>query len=200
MRAIIMLCLGLWAALLLNPGEVYAQRGLPGQVALGVNGGIADGFSFRDSHGAYRFWGELELTRYNRNHSYWNFAVSCLRKDYRYEGVLGDQLVPMAQFTAEAGYNHPLISDRGRNISLFAGLAGVAGYETNNWGDKHLRDGATLRSDDSIIYGGRLSASLEGYLSNRVIVLLNLREYCTFGSSTGTFHTNWGIGFRFIIN
>lgn len=55
MRAIIMLCLGLWAALLLNPGEVYAQRGLPGQVALGVNGGIADGFSFRDSHGAYRF-------------------------------------------------------------------------------------------------------------------------------------------------
>lgn len=30
MRAIIMLCLGLWAALLLNPGEVYAQRGLPG--------------------------------------------------------------------------------------------------------------------------------------------------------------------------
>ena len=104
MRAIIMLCLGLWAALLLNPGEVYAQRGLPGQVALGVNGGIADGFSFRDSHGAYRFWGELELTRYNRNHSYWNFAVSCLRKDYRYEGVLGDQLVPMAedeQFKAE---------------------------------------------------------------------------------------------------
>ena len=116
------------------------------------------------------------------------------------EGVLGDQLVPMAQFTAEAGYNHPLISDRGRNISLFAGLAGVAGYETTNWGDKHLRDGATLRSDDSIIYGGRLSASLEGYLSNRVIVLLNLREYCTFGSSTGTFHTTWGIGFRFIIN
>ena len=114
--------------------------------------------------------------------------------------VLGDQLVPMAQFTAEAGYNHPLISDRGRNISLFAGLAGVAGYETTNWGDKHLRDGATLRSDDSIIYGGRLSASLEGYLSNRVIVLLNLREYCTFGSSTGTFHTTWGIGFRFIIN
>jgi hypothetical protein len=57
-----------------------------------------------------------------------------------------------------------------------------------------------LRSDDSIIYGGRLSASLEGYLSNRVIVLLNLREYCTFGSSTGTFHTTWGIGFRFIIN
>ncbi len=30
MRAIIMLCLGLWAALLLNRGEVYAQRGLPG--------------------------------------------------------------------------------------------------------------------------------------------------------------------------
>lgn len=46
MRAIIMLCLGLWAALLLNPGEVYAQRGLPGQVALGVNGGIADGFFY----------------------------------------------------------------------------------------------------------------------------------------------------------
>ena len=56
MRAIIMLCLGLWAALLLNPGEVYAQRGLPGQVALGVNGGIADGFSFREHTGSGASW------------------------------------------------------------------------------------------------------------------------------------------------
>ena len=29
MRAIIMLCLGLWAALLLNPGEVYANADYP---------------------------------------------------------------------------------------------------------------------------------------------------------------------------
>lgn len=191
---------GLCVALLLVSGEVRAQRGLPGQVGIGVAGGIVDGFTFRDSHRAYRFWGEVEITRYNRNHSYWNFTAGCLRKDYRYAGVTGDQLVPLAQFTGSVGYNHPLLADRGRSIALFAGVDGMLGYETTGWGRKGLDDGATLRSKDSFVYGPALTASVEWYLANRVIWLVRVRERCLFGSPTGKFHTEVGIGFRFIIN
>lgn len=191
---------GLAVGMLLACGEAHAQRGLPGQVGIGVGGGIVDGFTFRDSHRAYRFWGELEVTRYNRNHSYWNFTAGCLRKDYRYEGALGDQIVPMAHVTGLLGYNQPLLADRGRNITLFGGLARLLGYETTGWGEKRLDDGATLRSKDSFIYGAAVSVCVEWYLSNRVIVLLKAREGVAFGSSTGTFHTEVGIGFRFIIN
>lgn len=199
MRTIIIwICL--LCGLLLGANESYAQRGLPGQIGLGIGGGIADGFSLRNSDRAYRFWGEVELTRYNRNHSYWNFTARCLRKDYCYNGVLGREVVPMAQFTLDIGYNHPLVADRGRTVSLFAGLSGVAGYETTGWGDKSLHDGATLRSEDAFVYGLGLSAALEAYLSNRVVLLLRLREQCAFGSPTGVFHTQWGVGFRFIIN
>ena len=129
MGKIISLLFGVCLLMTANP--VSAQRGLPGQVGLGIQMGTVDGLLFRDSHRDYRFWGALELTRYNRRHTYWNFSAECLRKDYLYRGITGDQVVPVAQFTAETGYNFPLLSDRGRHVSLVAGIAGLSGYETS---------------------------------------------------------------------
>lgn len=177
-----------------------AQRGLPGQVGLGVAASLVDGMTLCTGDGQGRFAVEAALTRYNRNHSYWSFTASLLRKDYRYRSIVARQIVPMAQFAVEAAYNHPLLHDRARTITLFAGVGALAGYETVGWGRKLLTDGARLRSDDGFIYGLSLAASLEAYLSDRVILLLRLRERCAFGSSTGQFHTQVGIGFRFIIN
>lgn len=54
-------------------------------------------------------------------------------------------------------------------------------------------------SEDGLIGGGALSVTFEGYLSDRVILLLKVRERCTFGSATGEFHTLLGFGLRFII-
>ena len=165
--------------LLLGAGEARAQRGLPGQLGIGLSMGTLDGLLLRDSRLCYRYWAGLELARYNRNHSYWNFG---------------------AQYTAEAGYNLPLSADRGRNVTLYGGLSALVGYETSGNGGKALEDGATLVNRDGFLYGAALGATFEGYLADRVILLLKVRQRCAFGSPTGVFHTELGFGLRFIIN
>ena len=75
--------------LLLGAGEARAQRGLPGQLGIGLSMGTLDGLLLRDSRLCYRYWAGLELARYNRNHSYWNFGAGYLHKDYAYDGVTG---------------------------------------------------------------------------------------------------------------
>lgn len=62
-----------------------------------------------------------------------------------------------------------------------------------------MEDGSLLVSEDGLIGGAALSATFEGYLSDRVILLLKVRERCTFGSPTGEFHTLLGFGLRFMI-
>lgn len=186
--------------LLLGAGEARAQRGLPGQLGIGLSTGTLDGLLLRDSRLCYRYWAGLELARYNRNHSYWNFGAGYLHKDYAYDGVTGRQRVPVAQYTAEAGYNLPLAADRGRNVTLYGGLSALVGYETSGNGGKALEDGATLVNRDGFLYGAALGATFEGYLSDRVILLLRVRQRCALGSPTGVFHTELGFGLRFIIN
>ena len=53
---------------------------------------------------------------------------------------------------------------------------------------------------DCFIYGGALTLELEAYLTDRVALLLNARERALFGSDIGKFHTQVGIGVKFIIN
>lgn len=180
--------------------EASAQRGLPGQIGIGLSCGTVDGFLMRDERMCYRYWIGVDAVRYNRGQSYWNFSAHYLQKDHVYDGALGKEVIPMAQFTAEAGYNLPLLRDKGRNITLFGGVNALAGYETIRWGDKMLDDGATLPNGDGFIYGFSFSASLEGYVSDRVILMLRVRQRCAFGSSKGVLRIQPGLGIRFLIN
>lgn len=84
--------------------------------------------------------------------------------------------IPTSQFTAEGGYYYTFLSDANKVFLLSLGGSALAGYETNNWGEKLLYDGSTLRSGDNFVYGGAVSLELESYLSNRVVLLLNARE------------------------
>ena len=76
----------------------------------------------------------------------------------------------------------------------------LAGYETSNWGDKELYDGSTLTNKDAFVYGGAATLELETYLTDRVIFLINARERALSSSSIGKFHTQFGVGFKFITN
>jgi hypothetical protein len=80
------------------------------------------------------------------------------------------------------------------------GGSALAGYETNNWGEKTLFDGSTLRNKDSFIYGGAITLEMETYLCDRVVLLLTTRERALWGTSMGHFRTQFGVGLKFIIN
>ena len=119
-----------------------------------------------------------------------------LEKRYNYKDIK----IPVQQFTAEGGYYLNFLSDRRKTFFLSLGLSALAGYETSNRDKKILPDGSTLLDKDCFVYGGALTLELEAYLTDRVVLLLNARERTLFGSDIGKFHTQVGVGVKFIIN
>lgn len=117
-------------------------------------------------------------------------------KEYTYE----NKAIPKAQFTGELSYFIPVLSDKGRNVCLRIGLSALGGFETVNWGTSLLPDGAAVTNGDSFIYGGGLTAAFDVWLTDRFIFLLQVKERALFGTDAGNFHTQVGLGVRFIIN
>lgn len=57
----------------------------------------------------------------------------------------------------------------------------MLGYESVNGGKRLLYDGATLGQCESFIYGGAITLEAETYLSDRLVLLLRLRERILLG-------------------
>lgn len=98
--------------------------------------------------------------------------------------------VPCAQFTAEGGYYLKFLSDPTRTVFLSIGGSALAGYETVNWGDRMLYDGSTLLAKDAFVYGGAITLELETYLTDRIVLLANIRERALWGSSLDLLQPN----------
>lgn len=174
----------------------FAQRYLPGQQGIQLTLGGVDNFSSNVKHLGGNFQVDLALSRYNRNHSRWLFGVDYVKKHYSYKEIA----IPKAQFTGEIGYFVPFFSDRDKNVFFSAGLSGLAGYETTNWNRKLLYDGAALKNDGCFIYGFVPAFEMEVFLSDRLVLLFNVRQRIFFGSSVGHFHTVVAAGFKYIFN
>ena len=178
-------------ALLALCGQANAQRYLPGMRGLELRGGFVDGVQK-----PLNYYTGIGLSTYTKNGNRWVFGAEYLSKQYAYK----DMQIPKAQFTAEGGYYFKFLSDPSKTFFLSIGGSALAGYETSNWGDELLPDGATIRNKDSFIYGGAITLELETYLSDRIILLLNARERILWGSDIGRFHFVFGGGLKFIIN
>ena len=184
------------AVLSLFAGEAYAQRDLPGQTGIQfTSGGVNHFFSWK-SGGERHYFTSLAFTHTSRNRTCWLYGLDYQIKEYDYE----DESVPKAQFTGELGYFVPVLSDRGRNFCFRIGFSALGGFETINWGNKLLHDGAAVTNKDCFIYGGGLTAAFETYLTDLVIFFLHVMERALFGTDAGNFHTQIGLGVRLIIN
>jgi len=179
------------AMLALCTGQANAQRYIPKMKGIELRGGFVDGVQK-----PLNYYGGIAISTYTKNQNRWFFGGEYLTKHYEYKGLQ----IPKSQFTAEGGYYLKFLSDPSKTVFLSIGGSALLGYETSNWGDKLLLDGATLLSKDSFIYGGAITLELETYLSDRVVFLINARERVLWGSSIGHFHTQFGVGFKFIIN
>ncbi|WP_042367758.1 conjugal transfer protein TraO [Bacteroides neonati] len=178
-------------AVLALSGQAHAQRYLPKMKGIELRGGFVDGVQK-----PLNYYAGIGLSTYTKNGNRWVFGAEYLNKQYEYKNIH----IPKAQFTAEGGYYFKFLSDPSKTFFLSIGGSALAGYETSRWGDKLLPDGATLRNQDTFIYGGAITLELETYLSDRVVLLLNARERILWGSSIGHFHTQFGVGLKFIIN
>ena len=182
-------------ALCLTSFQAHAQRYLSGMKGLQVTAGMADGVHWNDNTDfAYHIGAAYSV--YTKNANRWVIGGEYLHKKYDYK----DMRIPVEQFTAEGGYYLKFLSDPTRTVFLSIGGSALAGYETVNWGDRMLYDGSTLLAKDAFVYGGAITLELETYLTDRIVLLANIRERALWGSSLDLFTTQFGLGIKFIIH
>lgn len=177
-------------------GQAHAQRQLPGMRGIQATGGMVDGFHSTDNRNELGYYFGLSMATYSKSGNKWVFGAEFLNKYYPYK----EERIPVNQFTAEGGYYLNFLSDNSKTILFSVGGSALAGYETSNWGEKLLFDGSTLHNEDAFIYGGAVTLEVETYLSDRVVLLLTARERVLWGTTTGRFHSQFGLGVRFMIN
>ena len=168
-----------------------AQRYLSGQQGIQLTVGTVNGINPQQA-----FYGGMSLSTYTQNDSRWMLGVEFLQKQLNY----GQILIPVTQFTGEGGYYYSFLSDTSKTFLLSIGASGLVGYETSNWGNKTLFDGATLANKDAFVYGGTMTLELETFITDRIILLINARELVLWGSSVGKYSTQLGVGAKYIIN
>jgi len=171
--------------------NLSAQRYLPGMRGLQLTAGAVNGLKPQEG-----FCAGVALSTYTKRADRWVFSTDYLEKRHPYKNLT----VPQSQFTVEGGYYLKFLSDWRKTFFVSVGASAVAGYETVNWGDKLLPDGATINNGDAFIYGGALTLELETYITDRLVLLANIRERLLTGSSIGKLNTQFGVGIKIIIN
>ena len=104
--------------------------------------------------GGRRYWLGAALSSYARGGNKWVYGAEYLQTNHPYRNVN----VPVAQFTAEGGFYYNFLSDVKKTVFVYAGASALAGYETVNWGERTLYDGARLNNRDGFVYGVRRHA------------------------------------------
>ena len=171
--------------------EAPAQRYLPGMRGLQVTTGGVNALNCKKGF----HWG-VALSTYTKHADRWVFGVEYLEKKHTYHNLK----IPQSQFTIDGGYYRKFLSDSRKTFFASIGASAMAGYETVNWDDKLLPDGATIRNKDAFLIGGALTLEMEIYLSDRIVMLTNIRERLLSGSSVGKLNTQFGLGIKVIIN
>lgn len=172
-------------------GEAYAQRYLPGQKGLQVTAGTVNGVNLKKG-----FHAGAAFSAYTPSGNRWIVGGEYLEKRFAYNNAR----LPQVQFTAEGGYFWNFLSDGSKTLFLSIGASFLTGYETVNWNRNLLPDGASIQHKDAFIYGGALTFEVETYLTDWLVLLVNVRERVIGGSSVGTFNTQIGTGIKCIIN
>ena len=178
----------------LHFNQAHAQRCLPGMRGIQFTGGLSDNMRWKSGDG-FGYHAGIAVSTYTKNAHHWVVGAEYLEKRYDYRG----SLYPASQFTGEGGYYLNFLSDRKKTFFAALGLSALAGYETVNWGESRLPDGSLLTDGDHFIYGGALTLELSAYLTDKVVLLVNGRQRMLFGGDCGRFHSQIGMGVRFMI-
>ena len=177
--------------LLLLQTKTYAQRALPGQQSIELTAGTVNGFNANTKSMDFAFHAGVFFSVYGKSADYWRFGAEYLQKKFPYKNIS----IPTAQFTGEAGRFFNTLSNRNKTLFCSVGISAMAGYESINWGNKLLFDGATIQNKDVFVYGAAVTFEPQLFLSDRVALLLNVRERMLQNASS-KFNTQFGAGIK----
>ena len=169
-----------------------AQRLIPKQRGIEVVGNVplikGEKFLASDNFGM-----GAALTRYMGRENY-TFVMA----EYEQQNVpYRDYGVKLKDALLQVGYMHPVLSDNGKNVFLYAGISALGGYEELNEDKKQLPDGATLLDRSRFVYGGAMHGSVEVFLTDRVLFLVKTQGCFLFGTDVHRFRPTVSAGLRF---
>jgi len=173
---------------LLAPSNMQAQRYIAGFEAIEFRAGVIENNSGLTVNFGY--------SKYTPKRNRWLLDMDYLQRDYSY----GTMKIPLRQFTVSAGKNILLYSDWTKTFFASVGSNVLLGYELINDGKKLLPDGALILSQDRFIYGLTFNIEMEYYFDDNRIIIGGLRQRAMLGSTVTPFHTQFFIGFKYIIN
>ncbi|SHL44151.1 conjugal transfer protein TraO [Flavobacterium chilense] len=165
-----------------------AQRMLSKQKGLEVNVGILS-----DDKIGNDYFINIGMTVNGKNGNYQILALEYSRQHYDYK----DLRIPQETYAAEGGYSLFLLGDALKNVTLNAAITGIAGYESISRGGDLLYDGAKILSEDNFIYGAGGRLTIETYLSDQLVIILQGRTKVLWGTDLEQFRPSAGVGLRF---
>jgi hypothetical protein len=174
--------------LIIGVTATQAQRMLPKQRGLEINAG-----ALSNEKPAKDYYLNIAMTVYGKKGNYQLWALEYNHEYTQYR----DLNIPLETYFAEGGYSLQLLGDYRKIITLNAALTGVVGYETINRGKDILYDGAVITNEEGFVYGAGGRLSLETYLSNRFVFLIQGRAKVLWGTSREQFRPSAGLGLRF---
>ena len=170
----------------------HAQRLIPKQKGIEVVGSVplikGEKLFYRDNFGV-----GVSLTRYLKRENYTFVGVEYEQQNMPYR----DYAVKLKDALLQVGYMHPILSDNGKNVFLYAGISALGGYEELNEDKKLLPDGATLLDRSRFVYGGAVHGSVEVFLTDRLLFLVKAQGRMLFGSDVHRFRPALSAGLRF---
>lgn len=133
------------------------------------------------------------IISYTKNGNYLFGLTEYSRKYYEYT----DYDIPIDTFLFNGGYSLHLWGDLMRNLNINFGIGGLAGYEQINKGNEMIYDGSNINATGNFIYGAGGKLSLESYLTEHLVFLVNGQLRYLPNSQLGQFYALFGFGMRF---
>jgi len=135
----------------------------------------------------------VSLTINGSGGNYWILGASYLCASLPYRE---DHFIPVATWLGEAAFCKRLVSTRSKSLNLNLALGATAGYERINNGKEELYDGALLLDKAGFVYGATCRLSLETYLCDQLMLLVNSKVTALWGTTLSRFRPSAGIGLR----
>lgn len=165
-----------------------AQRMLPKQKGLEISTGILSNDKIGND-----YYINIGMTVSGKNGNYQIWALEYTHQYHDYKDIR----IPQETYTFEGGYSFFLLGDNQKNITLNFGITGVVGYENINRDETMLYDGAKILSENNFVYGAGGRLTLEMYLSDRFVLVLQGRTKVLWGTDLEQLRPSAGVGLRF---
>ena len=168
--------------------QSFAQQMIPKQKGLEISYSV-----FPQSPEKQNYALGAGVISYTKNGNYFFGLAEYSRKYYEY----AHYDIPIDTFLFNGGYSLYMWGDLMRNVNINLGLGGLVGYEKINRGNKTIYDGSIINATENFIYGASGKLSLESYLTDHWVFLVNGQLRYLQNSQLGEFHALFGFGMRF---